>query len=59
VDIYADLWRLAGAMLAHVSVWFIGVLEVLVALRLMGFPVSYVRRWRSRVLARRCVPLRS
>ena len=41
VDIYADLWRLAGAMLAHVSVWFIGVLEVLVALRLMGFPVSY------------------
>ena len=41
MDIYADLWRLAGAMLAHVSVWFIGVLEVLVALRLMGFPVSY------------------
>jgi uncharacterized membrane protein YbhN (UPF0104 family) len=28
-------------MLVHVSVWFIGVLEVLVALRLMGHPVSY------------------
>jgi putative membrane protein len=41
VGIYADLWRLMGGMLVHVSVWFVGVLEVLVALRLMGFPVAY------------------
>lgn len=41
VDIYADLPRLAAALLVHLSVWFIGVFEVLVALRLMGFSVGY------------------
>jgi putative membrane protein len=41
VNIYANLPRLACATLVHTSVWFIGVFEVLVALRLMGFPVSY------------------
>jgi putative membrane protein len=41
VRIYADLPRLLAAMLVHISVWFVGALEVLVALRLMGFPISY------------------
>jgi putative membrane protein len=41
VRIYADLPRLAAAMLVHLGVWFVGALEVLVALRLMGFPVDY------------------
>jgi len=41
VRIYADLPRLAAAILVHAGVWFVGVFEVLVALRLMGFPVSY------------------
>jgi putative membrane protein len=41
VRIYADVPRLLAAMLVHFSVWFIGALEVFVALRLMGFPVSY------------------
>jgi hypothetical protein len=41
VRIYADLPRLLAAILVHLGVWFVGVLEVLVALRLMGFPVSY------------------
>jgi putative membrane protein len=41
VRIYADLPRLAAALLVHFSVWFVGALEVLVALRLMGFPVGY------------------
>ncbi|MBI4366910.1 MAG: flippase-like domain-containing protein [Deltaproteobacteria bacterium] len=41
VRIYADVTRFAVAMLVHVSVWFVGALEVLVALRLMGYPVSY------------------
>jgi putative membrane protein len=41
VSIYANLPRLAAAFLVHLAVWFIGVFEVLVALRLMGFPVSY------------------
>src|SRR5215472_7224091 len=41
VRIYADLPRLAAALLVHLSVWFVGVFEVLVALRLMGFPVGY------------------
>ncbi|HZD92578.1 MAG TPA: lysylphosphatidylglycerol synthase domain-containing protein [Pseudolabrys sp.] len=40
VRIYADVPRLALAMLVHIVVWFIGTLEILVALRLMGFPVS-------------------
>jgi len=41
VRIYADLPRLAAAMLVHLGVWFVGALEVLVALRLMGFPIGY------------------
>jgi putative membrane protein len=41
VRIYADLPRLATAVLVHLGVWFVGVFEVLVALRLMGLPVSY------------------
>src|SRR5262249_10803594 len=41
VRIYADLPRLLAAILIHISVWFVGALEVLVALRLMGFPVGY------------------
>jgi putative membrane protein len=41
VRIYANLPRLAASMLVHLGVWFVGVFEVLVTLRLMGFPVSY------------------
>jgi putative membrane protein len=41
VSIYANLSRLAAAVVVHLLVWFVGVFEVLVALRLMGFPVSY------------------
>jgi putative membrane protein len=41
VRIYADLPRLAAAILVHIGVWFVGALEVLVALRLMGFPIGY------------------
>jgi putative membrane protein len=41
VRIYADLPRLAAALLVHLGVWFLGALEVLVVLRLMGFPISY------------------
>ena len=41
VRIYDDPPRLAAAILVHLCVWFVGVLEGLVALRLMGFPVSY------------------
>jgi putative membrane protein len=41
VRIYADLPRLAAALLVHLGVWFFGALEVLVVLRLMGFPISY------------------
>ena len=41
VAIYADLPRLAAALLVHLGVWFFGVFEVLVALRLMGIPASY------------------
>ena len=39
--IYADLPRFAVAMIVHIIVWFIGAFEVLVALRLMGHPVSF------------------
>jgi putative membrane protein len=39
--IYADPPRLAAALVVHMSVWFVGVFEVLLALWLMGFPVSY------------------
>jgi putative membrane protein len=41
VRIYADLPRIAAAMVVHLGVWFVGVFEVLVALRLMGFPIGY------------------
>ncbi len=41
VRIYADLPRLAAAMLVHLGVWFVGAFEVLLALRLMGFPIGY------------------
>ena len=41
VRIYADVPRLAVAMLVHASVWFVGALEVLVGLHLMGHSVSY------------------
>src|SRR5215471_2769412 len=41
VRIYGDLPRLLAAIVAHISVWFIGVFEVLVAVRLMGFPIGY------------------
>ena len=41
VRIYADLPRLLAAIVVHLGVWFFGVLEVLVALRLMGFPIGY------------------
>ena len=39
--IYADVPRLALSMLVHIAVWFVGALEVLVALYLMGYPVSF------------------
>ncbi len=41
VRIYADVPRLALAMVVHIVVWFVGLLEVLVALHLMGYPVSF------------------
>jgi putative membrane protein len=41
VRIYADLPRLAVAIVVHLGVWFFGAFEVLVALRLMGFPIGY------------------
>jgi putative membrane protein len=41
VRIYADLPRFALAMVVHIVVWFVGALEVLVALRLMGHPISF------------------
>src|SRR5262249_30136011 len=41
VRIYADVPRFAVAILVHLIVWFVGVLEVLVALHFMGYPVSY------------------
>ncbi len=40
VRIYADVPRFALAMLVHIAVWFVGAFEVLVALDLMGYPVS-------------------
>ncbi len=42
VRIYADVPRFLLAMLVHITVWFFGALEVLVALNLMGYPVSYL-----------------
>jgi putative membrane protein len=38
--IYADVPRFVVAMLVHLGFWFVGALEVLVALSLMGYPVS-------------------
>ncbi len=40
VRIYGDLPRLVASLLVHTAVWFAGALEVLVALHLMGYPVS-------------------
>jgi putative membrane protein len=40
VRIYSDLPRLAAAMVVHIVVWLAGTLEILVALHLMGYPVS-------------------
>jgi putative membrane protein len=42
VRIYADVPRFVTAMLVHLGFWFVGALEVLVALNLMGYPISYV-----------------
>jgi putative membrane protein len=42
VRIYADVPRFVVAMLVHLAFWFLGALEVVVALNLMGYPVSYV-----------------
>jgi putative membrane protein len=39
--IYADVPRLAVSMIVHIAVWFVGALEVSVALYLMGYPVSF------------------
>lgn len=39
--IYGDLPRLAASLLVHIAVWFLGSFEVLVALHLMGYPVSF------------------
>jgi putative membrane protein len=41
VRIYADVPRLALAMVVHIAVWFVGALEVLVALHLMGYPITF------------------
>ena len=41
IRIYADVPRFVLAMLVHLGFWFVGALEVLVALGLMGHPVSY------------------
>jgi putative membrane protein len=38
--IYADVPRFVAAMLVHLGFWFVGALEVYVALALMGYPVS-------------------
>jgi putative membrane protein len=42
VRIYADVPRFLAAMLVHLTFWFVGAVEVLVALNLMGYPVSYL-----------------
>ena len=41
VRIYADLPRLTVSMAVHIAVWFVGALEILVALRLMGYPITF------------------
>lgn len=40
VRIYTDVPRLAIAMLVHIVFWFVGTLEILVALHLMGYPIA-------------------
>jgi putative membrane protein len=42
VRIYGDVPRFVTALLVHIAVWFFGPLEILVALGLMGYPVSYL-----------------
>jgi len=42
VRIYGDVPRFVLALLVHLAFWFLGALEVVVALTLMGYPVSYV-----------------
>jgi putative membrane protein len=42
VRIYADMPRFVVALVVHLGFWFFGALEVVVALNLMGYPVSYV-----------------
>jgi putative membrane protein len=42
VRIYGDVPRIALAMLVHLAFWFVGAIEVLVALNLMGYPVSFL-----------------
>ena len=39
--IYAAWPRLAAASTVHLGVWFVGTLEIYVALNLMGYPVSF------------------
>ena len=38
---YADRRALLGGFLVHLLVWFVGALEVWVALRFMGYPIGY------------------
>jgi putative membrane protein len=40
--IYSDVPRFVAAMLVHLAFWFLGALEIVVALNLMGYPVDYV-----------------
>jgi putative membrane protein len=41
--IYGGVPRLCLAFAVHLTVWFAGALEVLLALHLMGYPVSYAQ----------------
>lgn len=41
VEIYRRRWRLATVFAVHFAIWFLGVLEVWIALRSMGYPVPY------------------
>ena len=43
--LHADWPRLAIASAVHLSVWFVGTLEIYIALHFMGYPVSFARRW--------------
>lgn len=38
---YADRRSLAWGVLVHLAIWFVGVLEVWIALAFMGYPVTY------------------